>query len=83
MKTASLAFIAFSLCADTLELKTGERMDGTFKQATQAGLVIEVAGQTITIPLEKVRAIYFGAPTSAPVSGPSWQRSTRSGRSGQ
>src|SRR4051794_3386519 len=50
--------------ADTIELKTGERLDGAFKQATSAGVVIDVAGQPITITLEKVRAIHFG---SAPV----------------
>ncbi len=52
---------AFSLRGDTVELKTGERIEGTFKQATSAGAVIEVGGQSISIPLEKLRAIYFGA----------------------
>ena len=50
-----------SLRGDTIELKTGERIDGAFKQATAAGAVIEVGGQPITIPLEKIKAIYFGA----------------------
>ena len=53
---------ALSLGADTIELRTGERIEGAFKQATSAGAVIEVGGQSITIPLEKVQAIYFGAP---------------------
>jgi hypothetical protein len=61
------SILASKLTADTIELRTGERIDGTFKQATSAGAVIEVAGQTITIPLEKVKAIYFGA---APSAGP-------------
>lgn len=53
--------------ADVVELKTGQRVEGTFKQATQAGIVIEVGGQTITFDREKVRAIYFGtAPSSVP-----------------
>jgi hypothetical protein len=51
---------ALSLSGDTIELKTGERIEGAFKQANSAGAVIEVAGQPITIPLEKVQAIYFG-----------------------
>jgi hypothetical protein len=52
-------------------LKTGERIDGIFKQATSAGAVIEVGGQTITIPLGKLQAIYFGAvPARQPVVGP-------------
>lgn len=59
-----LATVAF---ADTVELKTGERLEGTFRQASvSSGIVIEVAGQAITIPLAKVRAIYFGAAKPAP-----------------
>jgi len=49
------------MAADLVELKSGERVEGTFKQATPTGVVIEVAGQTITFPLDRVRAIYFGA----------------------
>jgi len=47
--------------ADTVELKTGEHIEGAFRQAGAGGVVIEAGGQTITIPLVKVRAIYFGA----------------------
>ena len=63
------SLFALSLSGDTLELKTGERIEGAFKQANLAGAVIEVGGQAITIPLEKVRAIYFGgAPARTGVS---------------
>jgi hypothetical protein len=55
----------------TIELKTGERIEGAFKQANAGGAEIEVAGQPITIPLEKVRAIYFGAaPGPTQAAGP-------------
>jgi hypothetical protein len=55
--------------ADTIELKTGQKVDGTFRQATAAGVVVEVGGQVLTFPLDQVRAIYFGsAPTSAAAS---------------
>ena len=57
-----------SLC-DTVELKTGERLEGTFKQANAAGVVIEVGGQALNMPLAKVRAIYFGAAPSAQGTG--------------
>jgi hypothetical protein len=61
-----LLLVAFAtIRADTVELKTGEKIEGKFKQATQAGVVIEVGGQAVTFGIEKVRAIYFG---SAPVS---------------
>lgn len=59
---------AVTLRGDTVELKTGERLDGAFHQASAAGVVIEIAGQEMTIPLGKVQAIYLGAakPSSAP-----------------
>lgn len=60
------------LSADVIELKTGEQLEGTFKQANSAGVVIEVGGQSINMPLAKVRAIYFGArpPAAAQLSAP-------------
>ena len=61
LAVASLIF-AMNLTADTVELKTGERIDGTFRQAGVAGVVIEIAGQSMTIPMERIQAIYFGAP---------------------
>lgn len=57
-----LLLLAVSLLfCDVVELKNGQRLQGTFQQATSAGVVIEVGGQSITMPLEKVRAIFFGA----------------------
>lgn len=51
--------------ADLVELKTGQRVEGTFKQLSLSGVEIEVGGQTITFELAKVRALYFGAAPSA------------------
>jgi hypothetical protein len=56
--TLGMALIPASY-ADVVELKTGPRVEGTLKQVTPAGAVIEVGGEMITIELEKVRAIYF------------------------
>jgi hypothetical protein len=56
---AAFVVVSSSL-ADVVELKTGERLQGTFRQATSAGVVIEVGGESINMPLAKVRAIYFG-----------------------
>ncbi len=53
--------ISPTLSADTVELKTGESLQGAFRQADTTRVVIEAAGQTIDIPFEKVRAIYLGA----------------------
>ncbi len=76
MRTSFVAVALLSLTAatpswaDVVELKTGQRVEGTFKQATSGGVVIEVGGQTITFEQEKVRAIYFG-PAPAASSQPS------------
>jgi hypothetical protein len=60
-----LASIAMIAHADVVELKTGQRIEGTLKQATPASVSVEVGGQTITFEGEKVRAIYFGAASAA------------------
>ena len=60
-------FISNPAHADVIELKTGQRVEGTLKQATSASVSVEVGGQTITFEGDKVRAIYFGvAPSRQP-----------------
>ena len=66
---ACLAFCAPSW-ADVVELKSGERAEGKFRQATAAGVVIEVGGHELVFPLEKVRAIYFGSVATLPGEPP-------------
>jgi hypothetical protein len=63
--TLAIIFVPASY-ADVVELKSGARLEGTLKQATPAGVVIEVGGETITIEPEKVRAIYFESVSSGP-----------------
>lgn len=73
LRNPVIVILAFALAAgatETVELKSGERIDGTFRQADAAGVVIDVAGQKITIPLIKVQAIYFGAPPKSSMSSP-------------
>ncbi len=62
---------AVTLKGDTVELKTGERLDGAFRQASAAGVVIVIAGQAMTIPIGKVQAIYFGQNPSSASATPS------------
>ncbi len=50
-----------ALSADSLELTTGERIEGSFVRAAEKVVVISVGGQEIEMPLGKVRAIYLGA----------------------
>ena len=64
------SLLTFTLRGDTFKLKTGERIEGAFKEATSASAGIEVAGQPITIPIEKLKAICFGATPSATVGSP-------------
>jgi hypothetical protein len=67
--------LTLTLRADTVELKSGERVEGTFRRAGMNGVVIETAGQDITFELDKVRAIYLGnAAKGREVSAPSTLR---------
>jgi hypothetical protein len=50
--------------ADVVELKTGQRVEGTLKQADQTNVAIEVGGQTVTFKADQVRAIYYGTAPS-------------------
>jgi hypothetical protein len=70
----TLAALALALCltavpaiADVVELKTGQRVEGTLKQADQASVRVEVGGQVITFKPDQVRAVYYGL---APAAGP-------------
>lgn len=61
-----LALLATMALADTIELKTGEKIEGTLKQSGSNETAIEIGGQVITFTLDKVRAIYPGtAPTES------------------
>jgi hypothetical protein len=55
-----------SASADVVELRGGDRVEGSLKEATPTGVVIEVAGQSIRFDVAKVRAIYFGVAGSPP-----------------
>ena len=56
--------------ADVVELKSGERVEGALKEATPAGVMIDVAGQSIRFDVSKVRAVYFGPPGPPPSPPP-------------
>lgn len=57
------AFVSTAV-ADVVELKTGQRVEGTFEGANESAVRIEIGGQTVSFNREQVRAIYFGsAPT--------------------
>ena len=59
--------------ADVVELRSGERVEGTFKSADDNAVRIEVDGRLVTYPPHEVRAIYFGpapakvAPAPVPI----------------
>ena len=66
LAAASLIAVAVPVYADVVELKNGQRIEGTLRQATPASVSIDVGGQTMSIEGTRVRAIYFG---SAPAAG--------------
>jgi hypothetical protein len=59
------------VAAEVIELSGGEWVEGKLREATPAGVVVEVGGQTITFPPGRVQAIYFrSAAPGAPGQGP-------------
>jgi len=61
--------------AEVVELSGGEWVEGRLKEVTPAGVVVEVGGQTITFPPDRVLAIYFrstsqGAPAQPALAAP-------------
>jgi hypothetical protein len=56
----------WSASAEVVELVGGEWVDGTLREATPAAVVMEVGGQIIRFPTDRVRAIYFGGPPPVP-----------------
>lgn len=57
--------------ADVVELTTGQRIQGTVKEATPAGVVIVVGGREMRIRQERIRSISFEAVRRAPAPAPS------------
>jgi hypothetical protein len=54
-------FSAAAAFADTIELRSGERIEGTLKQATAQTVEIQTGGKIVSFPAVNVRAIYFGS----------------------
>lgn len=59
-----VGFLAASAYADVIELKNGQRIEGSLKQADQSTVTVEVGGQLVTFKTEQVRAIYYGSAPS-------------------
>jgi len=62
--------LALTCAAETVELKSGQRIDGTVKAITGEEVLLEVAGQPLKFPLANVSAIYFAAPPKSTVANP-------------
>ena len=56
--------------AETVELKTGQRIEGVVKSVTAEEVLLDVAGQALKFPRENVSAIYFAAPPKGTVVNP-------------
>jgi hypothetical protein len=70
LATAILVLLVFTwprpASPETVELIGGEWVEGALKEATPTGVVLEIGGQSVKFPADKVRAIYFGAPPQSP-----------------
>ena len=79
-RLAVLVLVALTLAgprlalAEVIELNGGDWVEGRLKEVTPSGVVVEVGGQTITFPPDRVAAIYFRSPSqtapAAPASPP-------------
>lgn len=67
---AALMSIVPTCDAETVELKTGQRIDRVVKSVTETEVLLDVAGQSVAFPREKVAAIYFAAPPKAGAGNP-------------
>ena len=67
--------------ADVIELRTGERVEGTFKGADDSAVRIEIDGRLVTFAPAQVRAIYYGSAPASTTAAPLWSAMRRSGRS--
>jgi len=65
-----LLVMAPPAAADVIELRSGQRIEGTLRQASPAGVVLEVGGQSRTFEANDVRAIYFTATAPRPAAAP-------------
>src|SRR5881296_479973 len=62
--------------AEMVELNGGDWVQGVLKEATPAGVVVEVGGQTIRFSTDRVRAIYFAAPSQPAQAQPAPPQAT-------
>jgi hypothetical protein len=68
MAVALLGLAAPAAAGDVVELKTGRRIQGTFKGADDAAVRIEVNGKIVMLKPAQVKAIYYGATPEASMS---------------
>jgi len=61
--------------ADTVELRNGQRIEGSLREANATAVVIESGGRAVVIPREQVAVIYLDGPTVASPGRPSAARS--------
>ena len=68
---ASALTLALTCAGETVELKTGQKIEGTVKAVTAEEVLLQVAGQPLKFPRDNVSAIYFAAPPqNGPVANP-------------
>ena len=80
-RLAVLVLVALTLVsprlavAEVIELNGGDWVEGRLKEVTPSSVVVEVGGQTITFPSDRVAAIYFRGSTQGPPATPASSQS--------
>jgi hypothetical protein len=75
-RLAVLVLVALTLVgsrpaiAEIIELNGGDWVEGRLKEVTPSSVVVEVGGQTITFPSDRVAAIYFRSASQSPPASP-------------
>jgi hypothetical protein len=76
--TAALLFVSLlsvpPVSADVIELRTGQRVEGTFKGADDSAVRIEIDGRIVTFAPAQVRAIYYGSMPASTTLAPALER---------
>jgi len=70
MRLAGLAFAILvvapiAVSAHVVELTTGQKVEGTLKNADANSVRVEIGGQVVTFKGDQVRAIWYGVPLSS------------------
>ena len=62
MKLLALLLLGLPLLGDTVELKSGKRLECRFKGITPTKIIVQMDGRTLELERSLVKAVYFSDP---------------------